>query len=288
MTGSLQDKVAIVTGASRGIGKGIALALGELGATVYLTGRTVDAGGMLPGTISETAKEVTAAGGTGIAVQVDHHEDAQVEALVARVLDEHGRIDVLVNNVYPSPDLAAWLGQNFWELPIESWDAVIDIGLRSHYVAAVFAAKSMVAAGSGLIINVSSSGAVQYAHNVSYGVGKAALDRMTKDMAKELEPHGVNVVSLWPGLVRTELVMFGAKQSDDGRATLELPGEGEFDLALAQSPLFVGRAAAALAVAPDIKHRSGGAFAVADLARAYGFTEDDGSQPDTILRPDAT
>jgi NAD(P)-dependent dehydrogenase (short-subunit alcohol dehydrogenase family) len=237
--------------------------------------------------VGETAKEVTAAGGTGIAVQVDHHDDDQVEALFERVQQEQGRIDVLVNNVYPSPDLAAWLGQNFWELPIESWDAVIDIGLRSHYVAAVFAAKSMVAAKSGVIINVSSSGAVQYAHNVSYGVGKAALDRMTKDMAKELEPHRVSVVSLWPGLVRTELVMFGAKHTDDGRATLDLPGEGVFDLAGAQSPLFVGRGAAALAVAPDIATRSGGAYAVADLARDYGFTEDDGSQPDTILRPDA-
>jgi len=286
VSASLQGKIAVVTGGSRGIGKGAAIELGALGATVYVTGRSVSAG-VLPGTVSETAEQVTAAGGTGIAVPCDHHDDAQVEALFERVRDEHGGVDVLVNNVYNSPDLAAWLGKPFWELPILAWDEVTDIGLRSHYVAAVFAAKMMVPAGRGVIVNVSSSGAIQYAHNVPYGVGKAALDRMTADMALELRPHGVAVVSVWPGLVRTELVMFGAQEQPDGRKTLSLPGEGEFDVSLAQSPAFVGRAVAALASAPDVMDRSGKAFPVADLAADYGFTEDDGSVPTLLVRPEA-
>ena len=276
--GALDGKVAMVTGGSRGIGKGAAIALGEQGATVYVTGRSVTAG-PLPGTVAETAELVTAAGGTGIAVACDHHDDAQVEAVFDRVGDEQGRLDVLVNNVYNSPGLAQWLGTTFWELPIEAWDEVLGIGTRSHYVASVFAARMMVPATSGVIVNVSSSGAVAYAHNVPYGVGKAALDRMTADFALELGPHGVAAVSLWPGLVRTELVLFGAK---DGK--LSLPGEGEFDVSLAQSPIFVGRAAAALAAAPDILERSGRAFPVADLARELGFTEDDGTIPDLLVR----
>ena len=280
MTG-LQGKVAVVTGGSRGIGKGAAIELGAAGATVYVTGRSVTTG-FLPGTVSETAELVTKAGGTGIAVACDHHDDAQVLAVFDQVHDEQGRLDVLVNNVYNSPDLAAWLGQPFWELPVEAWDEVVDIGTRSHYVASVFAARMMVPAGSGVIVNVSSSGAIQYAHNVPYGVGKAALDRMTADMAIDLRPHGVSVVSLWPGLVRTELVLFGAK---DGKLTL--PGEGAFDVNDAQSPSFVGRGVVALATAPDVAERSGKAFPVADLARDYGFTEDDGRVPDLLVRPDA-
>ena len=154
---------------------------------------------------------------------------------------------MLVNNVYSAPDLAPWLGKPFWELPVEAWDEIIDIGVRSHYVASRFGVPMMLAQGSGLIVNVSSSGAIQYAHTVSYGVGKAALDKMTADMAHELEPHGVAVVSIWPGLVRTELVMFGARQTDDGRSVLDLPGEGTFDLDDAESPRFIGRGVVALA-----------------------------------------
>jgi NAD(P)-dependent dehydrogenase (short-subunit alcohol dehydrogenase family) len=259
----LQGKVAIVTGASRGIGKGAALALGELGATVYVTGRTVTPGKGLPGTVGETADEVTALGGKGVAVAVDHHDDAQVDALFDRVAEEQGRLDVLVNNVYPSADLTAWLGKPFWELPVEAWD--------------------------GVIVNVSSSGSQTYSHNIPYGVGKAALDRFTADAAHELGPHGVAVVSLWPGLVTTELVMAGASKASDGsgRDVIALPNEGEIDLSGAQSPLFVGRAAAALAAADDVLAKSGRAHAVADLAREYGFTDEHGNVPDTRVRPDA-
>lgn len=279
------QRVAVVTGASRGIGKGIALELGASGATVYVTGRTVDAG-MLPGTVGETAAQITELGGHGIAVACDHHDDAQVRAVFARVEAEQGRLDVLVNNVYSAPDLVPWLNKKFWELPIDAWDQVIDIGTRSHYVASVFGAPLMLGNRSGLIVNVSSSGAVTYAHNVVYGVGKAAVDKMTADMAVELAGTGVNVVSLWPGLVRTELLEMGA-QTDGDQFYIELPGEGRFDLSGAESPRFLGRAIVALADAADIAERSGRAFTSAGLARELGFTDIDGRIPEVLLRPDA-
>ncbi|HZP29921.1 MAG TPA: SDR family NAD(P)-dependent oxidoreductase [Acidimicrobiia bacterium] len=282
---ALEGTVAVVTGASRGIGKGIALELGAAGAVVYLTGRSVDEG-PIPGTVGATVVEVGELGGTAIGVRCDHHVDAEVEALFERVRAERGRLDVLVNNVYSSPDLAPWLGKPFWELPIDAWDQVIDIGVRSHYVAARFGVPMMLEQGSGLIVNVSSSGAIQYAHTVGYGVGKAALDKMTADMAHELAPHGVAVVSIWPGLVRTELVLFGARTTDDGRSVLDLPGEGTFDLDDAESPRFTGRGVVALASDPEVMARTGRAFRVADLARDYGFTDVNGKVPQVLLRPE--
>ncbi|MCJ7672081.1 MAG: SDR family NAD(P)-dependent oxidoreductase, partial [Acidimicrobiia bacterium] len=256
MTTTLQGRVAVVTGASRGIGKGIALELGAAGAIVYLTARSVEPG-PIPGTVGETVAEIEALGGTAVGVACDHHDDAQVAALFARVEREHSRLDVLVNNVYSAIDLAPWLGQPFWELPVAAWDQVIDIGVRSHYVASVFATPMLLAAERGIIVNVSSSGSTQYAHNVVYGVGKAALDKMTADMAHELESRGVAVVSVWPGLVRTEIVELGARRTDDGRSVLDLPGEGTFDLDDAETPRFVGRAVVALATDPGVMERSG-------------------------------
>ena len=282
---ALTGQVAVVTGASRGIGKGIAVELGAAGAVVYLTGRSVDAG-PIPGTVGATVAEIEELGGTAIGVRCDHHVDAEVEALFDRVRSEQGRLDVLVNNVYSSPDLAQWLGKPFWELPVEAWDEVIDIGVRSHYVAARLGVPMMLDQGSGVIVNVSSSGAVQYAHTVSYGVGKAALDKMTADMAHELESRNVAVVSIWPGLVRTELVLSGARRTDDGRAVLDLPGEGTFDLDDAESPRFTGRGVVALASDPKVLARTGQAFPVADLARDYGFTDVDGKTPQVLLRPE--
>jgi dehydrogenase/reductase SDR family protein 1 len=281
---SLEGSVAVVTGASRGIGKGIALELGVAGATVYLSARTENAG-PLPGTVRETADQVRALGGEAIPIVCDHHDDDQVEALFTRVRQDAGRLDVLVNNVYSAPDLAQWLGRPFWELPIKAWDEVIDIGVRSHYVAARFGAPMMLEQGSGLIVNVSSSGAIQYAHTVTYGVGKAALDKMTSDMAHELLAHGIAVVSLWPGLVRTEIVELGARKTDDGRAVLDLPGEGTFDLQEAESPRFCGRAVVALATDPKVLERSGRAWTSSALAADYAFTDVDGSLPGVQIRP---
>jgi len=271
----LAGKIAIVTGASRGIGKGIALELGAAGATVYVTARSVrEDDHPLPGTIGATADEVTAAGGTGVAVALDHRDDDAVEALFQRVLDEHGRLDVLVNNAFiVTNELTS--GKPFWEVPVSNWDDMIDIGTRSAYVASVFAARAMVDAGAGLIVNVSSSGAEEYAWQVAYGVGKCALDRITADTAHELAPHGVSVVSVWPGFVRTERI-------DLGVAAGLLPES--LDLSTSESPRFVGRAVVALATDPDVARWTGRAVPARDLADEYGFTDVDGRLPAGPLR----
>jgi len=275
VTGALDGRVAVVTGASRGIGKGCALELGAAGATVYVTARSVrEDDHPLPGTIGATADEVTAAGGTGVAVALDHRDDDAVEALFQRVLDEHGRLDVLVNNAFiVTNELTS--GKPFWEVPVSNWDDMIDIGTRSAYVASVFAARAMVDAGAGLIVNVSSSGAEEYAWQVAYGVGKCALDRITADTAHELTPHGVSVVSVWPGFVRTERI-------DLGVAAGLLPES--LDLSTSESPRFVGRAVVALATDPDVARWTGRAVPARDLADQYGFTDVDGRLPAGPLR----
>lgn len=279
MTDATERLVAVVTGASRGIGKGIALELGAAGATVYVTGRAGAPSG-LPGSLDQTVEEIDALGGTGIPVTCDHREDAQVRSLFSRVADEQSRLDVLVNNVFSSPDLARHLGTPFWELPLEAWDQVMDVGARSHFVATALAVPLLQRSAGALVVNVSSPGARAYLHSVPYGAGKAALDKLTHDMAHELRPHGVAVVSIWPGIVRTELLAM-APADDQGRQVLVLPGEGEFDLADAESPRFAGRAVVALAGADDRLDRSGAAHLVADLAEAYGFTDVDGRLPRT-------
>jgi NAD(P)-dependent dehydrogenase (short-subunit alcohol dehydrogenase family) len=269
--GSLDGQVAIVTGASRGIGRGCAIELGAAGATVYVTGRsTSEDDHPLPGTVGATAAAVDAAGGTGIAVACDHRDDAAVEALFARVAEERGRLDVLVNNAFIVCDELT-SGKPFWEVPISNWDDMIDVGTRSAYVASVHAAgRFMVPAGRGLIANISSSGAQEYAWHVAYGVGKCALDRITADTARELAPHGVGVVSLWPGFVRTERI-------DLAVAAGALPPT--LDVSIAESPRFTGRAVVALATDPDPSRWSGRAVASRDLADTYGFTDVDGSLP---------
>ncbi len=263
----LSSCVAIVTGASRGIGKGCALELGALGATVYVTGRSVSAGAHpLGGTVAQTAAEVSAAGGRGVAVACDHRDDGQVMRLFKQVESEQGRLDVLVNNAFLIPkELTS--GKPFWELPLSNWDDMIDVGTRSAYVASAHAARIMLRARRGLIANISSSGAREYAWHVAYGVGKCALDRLTADCAHELRAHGVAVVSLWPGLVLTERLQ-GAQQS--------LPS---LDFSGAESQRFTGRAVAALARDPEVMRWSGRAVPSRELADVYGFTDVDGRLP---------
>ena len=262
--GDLDEKVAIVTGATRGIGKGCALELGAAGATVYVTGRTRHEGDdPLPGSVEVTAREIDELGGKGVGVVCDHADDAQVEALFERVRREAGRLDVLVNNAFR---VSAGLDPRvpFWETPLDLWDDLIDVGTRSAYVATHCAAPIMVAQQSGLIVNISSAGAIRYFHQLVYGVGKAALDRITKDAARPLVPHGVAIVSLWPNLVKTERV-------------LRLTG---FDLKNAESTRFSGRAVVALATDPDVMRYSGRALTSRGMADAYGFKDVDGSLPD--------
>ena len=266
----LAGRVAVVTGASRGIGKGCALELGTRGATVYVTGRSVDdADHPLPGTVLATAAEITALGGTGIAVRCDHRDDATVATLFERIATDHGRLDVLVNNAFLiPPELTSRLP--FWKVPISNWDDMIGVGTRSAYVASVLAAPIMVDARQGLIVNISSSGAQEYAWHVAYGVGKCALDRMTADTAHELRDHNVAVVSLWPGFVRTERIDMAV---EGGHLP---PG---LDISGAESPRFCGRAVTALAGDSDRIRWSGQAVTANELAVSYGFRDIDGRLP---------
>ena len=268
---SLAKKVAVVTGASRGVGKGVALGLGEAGATVYVTGRTIkdktDAE-KLGGTVYQTSEAVTAMGGKGIAIQCDHTDDKQVEAAFKQIAKEK-HIDILVNN--------AWGGYEnmhegrkftyfkpFWEQPFWRWDAMFHGGVRAAYTAAAYAARKMTKKKNGLIVNISFWSAQVYMNNVQYGVSKAAVDKMTEYMAHELKKFNIAVVSLYPGLVRTESVMRNAKH---------------FDMSNSESPQFIGRVVAALATDPNIMKKSGKVLIAAQEALEYGIQDIDGKQP---------
>ena len=269
----LEGKVAVVTGASRGIGRGVALGLGEAGATVYVTGRTLsDGDSELAGSLESTREAVSEAGGEARVVRCDHTRDEQVESLFARVLDESGRVDVLVNSVWGGYERMSEDGEftfalPFWEQPWWRWDAMFQAGVRAAYVASALAARSMVRARSGLIVNISALAARKYLGNVAYGVSKAATDKLSSDMAEELREHGVAVVSLYPGLVRTESVI----------------AAGIFDLSNSESPQFLGRAVAALAADANVLARSGQTLVAAELAREYDFRDIDGSQPAPLM-----
>lgn len=258
----LKDKVAVVTGASRGVGRGVAEGLGEAGATVYVTGRSWDDGSASDAlTVNATAAMVDELGGTGIPVQVDHNDDAQVQTLFERVVRDQGRLDVLVNNVYKIPDPPIW-GGGFWEHGLNAWDDQCGVGLRGYYVASVYGAPLMVQQRSGLIVNISSRGAAQHVFSVAYGVGKCAVDRMAKDMAAELEAHNVAALSLWPSSVRTEFILEAAAR-----------GDVQIDPEKSEAPRFTGRCVAALAQDPDLMEKTGGVYRVRELAEEYRFTD---------------
>jgi NAD(P)-dependent dehydrogenase (short-subunit alcohol dehydrogenase family) len=267
----LRGKVALVTGASRGVGKGIALAVADAGATVYVTGRSVagEPTTSLPGTLDETAAEAGAR-----TIRCDHRDDDSVRAAFAQIEREQGGLDLLVNNVWGGYELLhegryETFGGSFWKAPLELWDGMFSAGVRAHYAASVLAVPLLLRRGGGLIVNVSSFAAVNPKEVVPLGVAKAATDRMSALMAEHLREHGVAVVSLYPGLVRTEGI---------------LKWKDFIDLSNSESPRFVGLAVAALAADEDVLARTGQTLVVAELAEEYGFTDENGTQPRS-LRP---
>lgn len=273
--GSLSERVAVVTGASRGMGKGIALALADEGMTVYVTGRTARPGSSpLPGSVGETATEVDRRGGRGIAVRVDHGKDDQVAALFEQVEREQGRLDLLVNNAFALPETLTD-PEPFWEKPLSYWE-MVDVGVRSSYVAAWHAARIMVPQRSGLVVATSGYVGATYTYGVVFGLCKAAVDRMARDMAIELKPHDVASVSLWMGLTLTERAVRNLEAQP--RMQEELVTSPH----VGSSPEFPGRVIAALAADPRIMERSGATWIAAELALDYAVTDIDGKVPPSL------
>ncbi|MFM6831496.1 MAG: SDR family NAD(P)-dependent oxidoreductase [Novosphingobium sp.] len=268
---SHQNVVAIVTGASRGAGRGIAVALGAHGCTVYVTGRSEKTGDhALPGTIYETAEAVTAAGGKGIAVRCDHADDAQAKAMIDQVLAEQGHIDILVNNAAAVYDELTMPG-NFWEKPLKLAD-MIDVGVRSSYVASWLAAQSMVQRDKGLIVFTSASGAVHYTYGAAYGAHKAGVDKMAFDMGVDFRhaKSQVAAVSVWMGALATDRLL----------AMIEAdPEKYGYIRALLETPEFTGHVIWSLFNDPSLQDKSGQTLIGAELAREYGITDEDGRQP---------
>ena len=261
---NLNGKVALVAGASRGVGRGVAVELAAAGATVYATGRTISA-------------EAFGANARVVPLRCDHTRDGEVEAVFGRIRGERGRLDVLVNSVWGGYESMFEGGAftwplPFWEQPLWRWDAMFAAGVRAAYVASAHAARAMVGQGGGLIVNVSFWAAQKHLGNVAYGASKAATDKMTSDMAHELRAHNVAVVSLYPGLVRTEKVMESA---------------AFLDLSNSESPQFAGRAVAALAADPEVMGKSGRVLVAAALAEEYGFTDVDGRRPRPLTLEEA-
>jgi NAD(P)-dependent dehydrogenase (short-subunit alcohol dehydrogenase family) len=264
---TLKGKVAVVTGASRGIGKGTAQVLAGEGMTVYVTGRTVAEGQHeLPGTVGETARLCDERGGKGIAVACDMTDDDEVAALFARVEREQGRLDVLVNNVLSiPPEMTQRI--KFWEKPLSNWE-IFDTGLRASFVASHYAAKIMVPQKSGLIASLSGAVGVTYTYDVIFGTTKAGTDRIMRDMAIELKEHGVAAVSLWQGFTYTERATENLKS---------VPGmAAQLNSAAGSSPEYPGRIIAALAKDPQVMKRSGGTWINAELGAEYGVADVDG------------
>lgn len=267
MTPMSRGRVAVITGASRGIGKGIALALGEAGAIVYVTGRS-QAGSTtegIPGTVQETAEAVTRRGGEGVAAVCDHTVDAEVEALFTRVRAEQGRLDLLVNNAWGGYEQFDWsrFAAPFWEQPSRHWSRMFESGVRAHLIATQRAVPLMLSQGAGLVVHTTAWDRDKYLGNLFYDLAKAAVNRLAFGMAKELAPHHIAVVALAPGFVGTERV----------RAAFAAAGRAPGNL---ESPEYIGRAVVALATDPHVMAKSGRVLTVGQLAAEYGFTDIDG------------
>jgi NAD(P)-dependent dehydrogenase (short-subunit alcohol dehydrogenase family) len=273
-----QAGVAVVTGASRGVGRGIAIALGSHGYTVYVTGRTQRSGeSSLGGTIHDTAAAVTAAGGKGgsggkgVAVRVDHRDDAATAALFERVRADEGRLDILVNNAALIHD-ELQRPVPFWEKPLAASTDLLDVGLRSSLVASYYAAPLLVETGRSLVVFTSAPGAVRYQYGAAYGAHKASLDKFAADMAVDFRPFGVTAVSIWMGAVLTERLQ---RIIDRGPELGYLTG-------IAETPEFTGHVIAALAADPDALAMSGRTLIGAELARQYGISDAGGRRPPSV------
>jgi NAD(P)-dependent dehydrogenase (short-subunit alcohol dehydrogenase family) len=284
MIGPLEGKVALVTGATRGAGRGTAVALGEAGATVYCTGRsTRDRRSEYdrPETIEETAELVDGAGGTGIAVAVDHLEADQVRALVQRIDAESGRLDVLVNDIWGGELLFEW-NKRVWEHDLDKGLRILRLAIDTHLITSHFALPLLIREPDGLVVEMTDGtreyNAEHYRVSTFYDLVKTAVIRLAFAQGHELAPHGCTAVALTPGWLRSEMMLehYGVTEANwrDGAAT------NPHFAAISESPRFVGRAVAALAADPDLHRRNGGSFSSGELAREYGFTDLDGSQPD--------
>jgi dehydrogenase/reductase SDR family protein 1 len=267
----LENCVALVTGGSRGVGKGVAIGLAEQRASVIVTARTQSRGSSeWPGSLEDTIAAIDRAGGKGFGLLCDHADDGSVKEVFARIAREFGRLDVLVNNVFAAPDVMP-VNVPFWQIPVSLWDGMQRVGLRSHFVASQFAVPLMLARKRGLIVNTSSGGGVRYTFNVPFGVQKSGVDRMARDMAHELKPYGIAAVSIWPGYIKSEKLAAQPDRVPPALARL-IAERGE-------TPVFVGRAVAALAADPDVIAKTGQILLVSELATEYGFTDVDGKIP---------
>jgi NAD(P)-dependent dehydrogenase (short-subunit alcohol dehydrogenase family) len=280
----LQGSVAVVTGASRGAGRAIALVLGESGATVYVSGRSTrgaETTENLPGTIDETAEQVTQRGGVGIAVRCDHTAEEEIAALFAQVQQQQGKLDLLVNNVwggYEQYDGGAFDGP-FWEQPSRHWHGMFTTGVRAHLLASRAAVPLMLPQRRGLIVNTTAWDRDRYLGNLFYDVAKAAVNRMAYGMARELRPYGIAAVALAPGFMRTERVL-------DVLQVDEHTWQEQEALQQSETPFYTGRAVAALAADPHVLEKSGRVLKVGELAQEYGFTDIDGRQVAPFCIPD--
>ena len=280
----LTGKVALVAGATRGAGRGTAVSLGEAGATVYCSGRTTRERRADYGraeTIEETAELVTAAGGTGIAVEADHLEPEQVEALVRRIDAEHGRLDVLVNDIWGGEQLAEW-NTPIWEHDLAGGLRMLRLAIDTHLITSHFALALMIRRPGGLVVEMTDGtleyNSANYRLSTFYDLAKSSVIRLAFAQAQEVAPHGCTAVALTPGWMRSEMMLdhYSVTEATWREATV---GSPHF-VAISESPRFVGRAVAALAADPEVQRRNGGSFSSGGLARDYGFTDLDGSRPD--------